>query len=91
MLEKSKRSVDQGKVLDVFLTDLLKVFGCFHRKLIIAYSEFFWSVFSPNAGKYGLGKLRIRILFTQWIIVKSNAYEFPLLVIILPTVNKELK
>ena len=25
-----------------------------------------WSVFSPHAGKYGLGKLRIRTLFTQW-------------------------
>ena len=26
------------------------------------------SVFSPNAGKYGQEKLRIRILFTQWLI-----------------------
>ena len=25
----------------------------------------FWSVFSPNAGKYGPEKLRIRTLFTQ--------------------------
>ena len=29
------------------------------------YSEFFWSVFSTNAGKYGPEKLRIRKLFTQ--------------------------
>ena len=29
------------------------------------YSEFFWSVFSPNAGKYGTEKLRIRIVFKQ--------------------------
>ena len=29
------------------------------------YSEFFWSVFSPNEGKYGPEKLRIRTLFTQ--------------------------
>ena len=45
-----------------------------------AYSELFWStffciqteygenlpVFSPNAGKYGPEKHRIRTLFTQW-------------------------
>ena len=30
------------------------------------YSEFFWSVFSPNAGKYGPEKLRTWTLFTQW-------------------------
>ena len=29
------------------------------------YSEFFWSVFSPNAGKYGPEKLRKRPLFTS--------------------------
>ena len=29
------------------------------------YSEFFWSVFSPNARKYGPEKLRIRTLFTH--------------------------
>ena len=29
------------------------------------YSEFFWSVFGPNAGKYGPEKLRIGTLFTQ--------------------------
>ena len=29
------------------------------------YSEFFWSVVSPNAGKYGPEKLRIWTLFTQ--------------------------
>ena len=29
------------------------------------YSEFFWSVFSPNAGKYGPEKLRIWALFMQ--------------------------
>ena len=30
------------------------------------YSEFFCSVFIPNAGKYGPEKLRIGTLFTQW-------------------------
>ena len=29
------------------------------------YSEFFWSVFSPNAKKYGPEKPRIRTLFTH--------------------------
>ena len=29
------------------------------------YSEFFWSAFSLNEGKYGPEKLRIRTLFTQ--------------------------
>ena len=29
------------------------------------YLEFLWSAFSPNAGKYGPEKLRIRIFFTQ--------------------------
>ena len=29
------------------------------------YLEFFWSIFSPNAGKYAPEKLRIRTLFTQ--------------------------
>ena len=29
------------------------------------YSGFFWSVFSPNAEKYGPEKLRIRTLLTQ--------------------------
>ena len=29
------------------------------------YSEIFWYVFSPNAGKYGPGKLIIRIFFRQ--------------------------
>ena len=36
------------------------------------YLEFFWSVFSPNAGKYRPGKLRIRTLFTQF---ESNVCE----------------
>ena len=29
------------------------------------FSEFLWSVFSPNAGKYGPEKLRIRTRFTD--------------------------
>ena len=33
------------------------------------YSEFLWSVFSPNAGKYGPGKLQIRTCFTQSILL----------------------
>ena len=34
------------------------------------YSEFYWSVFSPNAGKYGPEKLRIWTLFTQCDLVR---------------------
>ena len=34
-----------------------------------SYSKFFWSVFSPNVGKYQPGKLRIRTLFTQCVLV----------------------
>ena len=29
------------------------------------YSKFLWSVFSPNAGKYGPGKLQIQTFFTH--------------------------
>ena len=29
------------------------------------------SVFSPNAGKYGPEHLRMRTLFTQWILVRK--------------------
>ena len=42
------------------------------------YSEFFWFVFTPNAGKYGPEKLRIRTLFTQWTFsfFKKNFSDF---------------
>ena len=33
-----------------------------------SYSESFWSVFSPNAGKYGPEKFRIRTFFTQCVL-----------------------
>ena len=29
------------------------------------YSDIFWSVSSPNTGKYGQGKLRKQTLFTE--------------------------
>ena len=32
------------------------------------YSEFFWSVFSPNAENLGPEKLQTRTLFTQYIL-----------------------
>ena len=35
------------------------------------YSEFFWSVFSPNAGKYRPEKLRIQTLFMQWKTISN--------------------
>ena len=46
------------------------------------HSEFFWSVFSPNDGKYGPKKLKIQKLFTQWLflleitLVKQCIREF---------------
>ena len=49
----------------------MSVFGVF-VVLIFSHSDWIWrdtkylSVLSPNAGKYGPGKPRIRILFTQW-------------------------
>ena len=36
------------------------------------YSEYFWAVFSPNAGKYGPEKLRIRTFFTQCVSLRKN-------------------
>ena len=39
------------------------------------YSEFFWSVFSPNAGKYGPEKLRIWTLFTQWELLRYEYFK----------------
>ena len=50
------------------------------------YSKFFQSVFSPNAGKYGPEKFRIRTLFTQCntreiysnliLVAKNNVLSF---------------
>ena len=36
MLEKWKRSVDEGKVFGALLTDLFKAFGCLDHELLIA-------------------------------------------------------
>ena len=50
-------------------------FAKFSEKLTLRkkcpYSEFFWSVFSPNAGKYRPEKLRTQKLFTQCDISNS--------------------
>ena len=41
------------------------------------YSKFFWSAFSPNAGKYGPEKLRMRQLFTKWYkLVQTIVFDF---------------
>ena len=40
-------------------------------RVMCPYLEFFWSVFSSNAGKYRPEKLRIRTLFTQCILNKG--------------------
>ena len=52
-----------------------EVFGLFHFSFNVfinqslrekcPYSEFFWSLFSRDAGIYGPEKLRIQTLFTQ--------------------------
>ena len=39
-----------------------------------SYLEFFWSVFSSNAGKYWPEKLRICALFTQWMWLSPRLY-----------------
>ena len=47
------------------------------------YSEFSWSVFSPNAGKYGPEKLRIRTLFMQYQKSKTNAeFKIPVAIVV---------
>ena len=45
MLEKFKRSIDQGKVFDVLLTDVSKVFGCSPHELIIAWKASVFGAF----------------------------------------------
>ena len=56
-------------------------FWCFCKTLTFwlrekcLYSGFFWSVFSPNAGRYGPEKLRIRTLFTQCLVSGRAASE----------------
>ena len=53
-------------LLKILLIDIIlkiKLAFTLHEKC--PYSEFFWSVLSPNAGKYGPEKLRVRTLFTQ--------------------------
>ena len=56
-------------MLNVAITDKKEKTITLHEKC--PYSEFFWSVFSPNMGKYGPEKLRIRTLFTQCKLDKS--------------------
>ena len=51
------------------------------------YSEFFWSVFSPNAGKYGPEKLRIWTLVTQCCL---GPYQFSMFVLFCK-ISKRLK
>ena len=43
------------------------------------YLNFFWSVFSLNAEKCTQEKLRIRTLFTQYVLLKlENLFRLPL-------------
>ena len=68
-----------GKTLEQLTVTAWKVsvFGVFlvsiflHLDWIQRHTEYL-SVFSPNAGKYGPEKLRIRILFTQCVDTKNT-------------------
>ena len=44
-----------------------------------AFGHSYLSVFSPNAGKYGPEKLRIRTLFTQWWSLSSDEIQLGML------------
>ena len=48
-----------------FLQTLSEMKSTFALREKCPYSEFFWSVFSPNTGKYRPEKFRIRTLFKQ--------------------------
>ena len=63
------------RFLDMISTDQY----CFKSVRIRSFSGPYFPVFSPNAGKYGPKKLRIRKLFTQcnsvsWFFVTANTY-----------------
>ena len=52
MLEKFKRSIDQGKVFDVLLTDVSKVFGCSPHELIITNESKIQTSKTPNMDNF---------------------------------------
>ena len=58
--------------LTILFTQIYYLFYCKLYEILLGekcpYSKFIWPVFSPNAGKYDPEKLRIRRLFTQYII-----------------------
>ena len=60
------------------LTNSLRSRYTLHEKC--PYLKFFWSVFSPNAGKHGPEKLRIRTLFTQGPHILSSKLKRDLFV-----------
>ena len=55
--------------MPVFRVFLVRIFPHSDR---MQRDTLYLSVLSPNAGKYGPGKLQIRILFAQWNLVKSE-------------------
>ena len=58
--------------LTILFTQIYYLFYCKLYEILLRekcpYSKFIWPVFSPNAGKYDPEKLRIRRLFTQYVI-----------------------
>ena len=65
------RKANSVKVSCFFFSLILK--GTLLKKCL--YSEFSWSLFSPNAGEYGPEKLRIPTLFSQWHAKKRFAFN----------------
>ena len=70
---------------------------CVKSARIWSYSgpALFWtehfSVFSPNAGKYGPDQLRIQTLFMQWLIHNgkfTGSYKYPKIYVISPNMQK---
>ena len=49
---------------------LIKLVHCVKSVCFWSFSGPYFPVFRPNARKYGLEKLRIRILFTQWFPIE---------------------
>ena len=56
-------NLDTAWKVSLFGVFLVRIFP--HSDWILRDTEYFF-VFSPNAGKYGPEKFRIRTLFTQW-------------------------
>ena len=66
------------------------VFGIFLVR-IFPHSDWYLFVSSPNSGKYGPEKSRIRTLFTQWVVLWSFSFGGWLWLIVFVAVLNKLK